>query len=1071
MNEFSCFTKGETMEHLVNDAIKSMSSDGQGQKAENLVSSEESKLNDFKTNAQRDNIVSKSDAPQVAVQEETPLSDTDMIKWFSELNNKDIGSAGGKGASLGEMYNNKFPVPPGFVITAQAFSYFLKPNSLKDRIKNILEVVDVENTAELEKASKEVRSLIESQEMAKDLKEEIIESYKILGSEKIEAHGVSKDALNILKHSQEPIFVSVRSSATTEDLVDASFAGQQESFLNVKGDSEIIEKVKKCFSSLYTPRAIFYRKKKGFEEGQALLAVVIQKMVDSAKSGVAFSRNPINQEDKVVIEAVYGLGEGIVGGKIKPDHYVATRDLKVDSVDVNDKKIAIVRTSSGKNGVAKLNEERSNQQVLSNGQILEVADLVIKLEDHYKKPQDVEFAIEDDKVYIVQSRPITTLEKKEVGEELKGKILLKGLGASPGVGIGKVILVESMEDLNKVQKGDVLVTKMTNPDMVVSMAKSVGIITNEGGMTSHAAIVSREMGIPCIVGTGEATDVLKEGMIVTVDGSHGQVFEGKVGETEMAEVLPALQTNRIKLKVIVDLPGSAERAAKSDVKDIGLMRLEGVIAGSGNHPLFHEKNNTLNEYTNLLRDGIEKIMEHFNSIWIRTSDIRSDEYSTLKGAPEKEINPMLGLHGIRFSLKHPKILEAELEAVKQVALKNPNKKFGLMFPLVISIEEVNQAKEYYNRYKTDNMEFGVMVETPAAVQIIDDICKEVDFISFGTNDLTQFTLGVDRGEDKVQHLYNELHPAVLSEIKRVIGACKRNKVQSSICGQAGSKKEMIEFLFKKGIDSISVNADAALMASKLILEMEKQRDEFHKDKNIEKKSLDNSKSDQQKVAQVNETPQNSNNQKTDTQNIASSQSNSQTIVSSHQPRVQKTTNQQLEMKKSNIENEYKDPRKHNEIHSLIKDKRGSIMPDVPSSGSREQLDISEFKEEERELKEERDSMLRNIPIKAHHNDMENHFESHVEENVGQIKPMDNLDHIEQETNKIKLREREEVLDGLREEHKKSEKQLTSEEIIDDLDREKKEESGRGESVGIFKPKNPYDNKDSPPAEEYRFDDE
>jgi len=292
------------------------------------------------------------------------VSDKDnYVKWFSELSNKNVSIAGGKGASLAEMYNNGFPVPPGFCITAQSFDYFLTKAGIKEKINEIImKVPDLEDTEELQKASRQIRDLIESQKLPTEMEEEILESYKILSSEKIDSIGVSQDALNILKNSHEPVFVSVRSSATTEDLADASFAGQQESFLNVKGDRQLIMNVKKCFSSLYTPRAIYYRHKKGFVEGQALLSVVVQKMIDSAKSGVMFSRDPVGNQDNIVIESVFGLGEGIVSGQIKPDHYVISRDLEIKSVKVLDKKIAFVRNSSGENTVVKLNPEKSNSQ-------------------------------------------------------------------------------------------------------------------------------------------------------------------------------------------------------------------------------------------------------------------------------------------------------------------------------------------------------------------------------------------------------------------------------------------------------------------------------------------------------------------------------------------------------------------------------------------------------------------------------------------------------------------------------------------------------------------------------------
>ena len=744
----------------------------------------------------------------------------DIIKWFSELSNKDVPTAGGKGASLSEMYNMKVPVPAGFVVTAQAYSYFIQKTGVKKEIMGILEALNVDDTAALNQASKDIRKLVEDVSFPEGMGDEIVEAYEMLdvGNEG------GEEALEILDKNEES-FVAVRSSATTEDLVDASFAGQQDTFLNVKGKEELLEKVKKCMSSLFTARAIYYRTKKGFDHSKSYLSVVVQKMIDSDKSGVMFSQNPTSDDKSIVIEAVWGLGEGIVSGKIKPDHYVVDKDVdnfKIVEEQLAVKKIAIIRNAEGKNQTVPLKEERAKMKVLDNYEIKRLAQYARQLEEHYKKPQDIEFAIDESGIYIVQSRPITTQFKKSDGAEIAGNVLLSGLGASPGVASGTVKIVHNLSELEKVQEGDVMVAEMTNPDMVVSMQKASAIVTDEGGVTSHAAIVSREMGIPAVVGTGEATSKLKEGDVVTVDGDRGKVIEGK-GETRLVEVLPIVPT-KTKIKVIADLPEGAERAAKSQAKYIGLTRLEGIIAIGGKHPLGFVKDKEIDKYIELIYSKLKEMIKPYDGIWVRSSDIRSDEYSNLEGAPKgDESNPMMGDHGIRFSLKHKDILKAEFTAIKEVADEFPEKKIGLMVPLLISVEELRKTKEIAKEVGlTDNIQIGVMIETPAAVQIIEELCQEgLDFVSLGTNDLTQFTLALDRNNEEVQGLYSPLHPAVLKEIKQVIQVCKEYGVETSICGQAGSSPEMAKFLVECGIDSISVNADAAKKISETVAEIEK----------------------------------------------------------------------------------------------------------------------------------------------------------------------------------------------------------------------------------------------------------
>ena len=744
----------------------------------------------------------------------------EFIKWFSELN-KDSGNiVGGKGANLAEIYNLGIPVPAGFVVTAQAYEYFIKKAGLKGKIKNLLEKIDYQDTKQLEEITKEIRELIVNPKLPKEIEEEISEAYENLGAKEI-GEGTAHD---ILKSASEPIFVAVRSSATAEDLAEASFAGQQDSFVNVKGEYELLKYVKKCFASLYTARATYYRNKKGFKHEQVSLAVVVQKMVDSDKSGVIFSKDPSHKNDNIIMEAVWGLGEGIVSGQITPDKYVVSKDLEILDKKMSEKKIAITRGSGGERKIVKLMEEKSKHQVLRNHEIKRLTEFAIKLEEHYQKPQDIEFAIEGEEIYIVQTRPITTIEKRfETSKEIKGEVILTGIAASPGIAFGKIKIIENLEDLHKINSGDVLVTKMTNPDMVVTMQKSVAIVTDEGGLTAHAAIVSREMGIPAIVGTKEATTKLKEGELITVDGSTGKIYKGKISETIQKEILPVTVQTKTKIKVMVDLPNFAERAAKTKIRQAGLVRMEGIISESGKHPDYFLKQNKINEYEEIIFKGVEKISQYFDELWVRTSDIRSDEFQNLKGAPkEKEANPMLGMHGIRYGIKNPEVLKAELKALKRIA--EEGKVIGLLLPQIISVEEVQKVKEFLKEINFIKVKVGVMVETPSAVQLIRELCEEgLDFISFGTNDLTQYILAIDRGNEQVQHLYNEMHPAILHQLEYVIRVCKRNNVETSICGQAGSKKEMVKFLVEKGIDSISVNADVASEIANYVLEIEKEQ--------------------------------------------------------------------------------------------------------------------------------------------------------------------------------------------------------------------------------------------------------
>ncbi|RME54675.1 phosphoenolpyruvate synthase [Candidatus Woesearchaeota archaeon] len=762
------------------------------------------------------------------------------IAWFKELSNKDVNIAGGKGASLGEMYNAGFPIPPGFCVTAGAYKKFLDRTGIWQKIASLLSNLNEEDTTKLQEVANEIQKIIVHTPMPNDIKQAILESYEALDVD--EELMKNQQAMELIKSGKDLPLVAVRSSATAEDLPTASFAGQQATYLNIKGGQNVIIAVQKCWASLFTARAIYYRIKNKFDHEKVLISVVVQKMVNSDKSGVMFSVNPVTNNDKeIMIEAGWGLGEAVVSGAINPDQYIVDKDEeKIISVNVRKQDWMYTLDPNLNKTVKKdLPEEKKEARVLTDFEVLELAKLAKKSEEHYKKPQDMEFAIEKNKIYIVQSRPITTLKKQEEKvevdkSELKdAKVLVKGISASPGVAQGKVKIVKSPEELGKVEKGDILVATMTNPDYVVAMEKSAAIVTDEGGSTSHAAIVGREMGLPVIVGTENATSVLQDNQEVTVDATSGVVYGGLIKiedhsnvEEEMSNVDVSTVT---EIKVIMDLPDYAEKAAATGADGVGLLRGEFINLGSKVHPSYLIKTGRKDEFINNLFENLVKIASAFKDkpVWYRTLDAPTDEFRQLEGGEDEpeEDNPMLGWRSIRRSLDDVELFKAEFEAIKK-AHDAGYTNIGVMIPLVTHVEQVVKAKDILREVglePQEEIDFGIMVETPAAVQIIEDLCNVgIDFVSFGTNDLTQFTLALDRNSAKVQKWYDEMHPAVLKEIKHVIKVCRKFGVETSICGQAGSKPEMAEFLVKAGIDSISANPDAVKRIRQVVAKAEKK---------------------------------------------------------------------------------------------------------------------------------------------------------------------------------------------------------------------------------------------------------
>lgn len=745
------------------------------------------------------------------------------ILFFNEINKTMIPDVGGKGANLGEMSNHKFPIPYGFVVTSYAYARNATEMKILKRLEDIEKNIDVNNIKELNKKSDELKKLILNTKMASDLQEKIIKAYDKLGK-------------NVL--------VAVRSSATAEDLPGASFAGQQDTFLNVSGKEKLLEYVKKCWASLFNPRAIFYRHKQGFNIEQVKLAVVVQQQITSEISGIMFTANPTtNNLNEIVVEAVYGLGEAIVSGSVTPDTFIIDKKtMKIKSKVISKQTWKYVRDTKETTKKENIPVALQAKPKVSDKVVLEFAKIGALIEKHYKVPQDTEWAIEKNKLYIVQARPITTLKtdqnsgKQLATEDINAKAILSGLGASSGIKSGPVTVVHTIKELDKVKTGDVMVTKMTTPDMVPQMKKAIAIVTDEGGITCHAAIVSRELGIPAVVGTEHATSLLKDKEIVTVDANKGKVYKGQVVHKDnVVEKQKELNLKSFdfvtttKVKVNLAFADAAQRAFEANPDGIGLMRAEHILTAAKEHPYYMIKKGKSKELQNLLETELEKIMKLFKNkpVYYRTFDARTDEYRNIKGGETepKEDNPMLGWHGIRRDLDEPEMLKTQFRAIRSL-IKKGYTNIGIMIPFTQSVKEYTEAKrlaEFVGLRPHKDCFFGIMVETPGCSLTIEEyIDAKIDFVSFGTNDLTQLTLGLDRNNDKIQKWFTELHPSILKQIAHVISYCKPANVRTSICGQAGSNPEMVKELVRIGIDSISANIDAVDKIRETVYNTEKE---------------------------------------------------------------------------------------------------------------------------------------------------------------------------------------------------------------------------------------------------------
>ena len=780
-----------------------------------------------------------------------------LILWFEELRKTDVPLVGGKNASLGEMTNAKIPVPPGFAITAYAYKVFITKTDIAEKIYKIIAdtVTDVNDPKQYEAASKKIRKLIELTKMPKELEKEIRSAYKTLCD----------------KTKIANMYVAVRSSATAEDLPDASFAGQQETFLNVRGANELLKNTIKCWSSLFTPRAIFYRTEKGFKHEDVLISVGVQKMVNSKSAGVMFTINPVTgQEDQIIIEGNWGLGESVVSGAVTPDHYEVDKStLKILEKSIAKKTVEYIRDSkTGKTIHAKVPTDRQEESCITDQEILKLTELAKRIGQHYGTAQDIEWAIDRDmkfpeNIFIVQSRPETVFsakttvtakaEEKPATQLSNLKVAAKGIAAgrrSIGAGVAKVVF--SLEDAAKlIQKGDILVTPMTNPDFVPYMRLAGAIVTDKGGVTCHAAIVSRELGIPCIVGAEKATQVMITGKEYTVDSRSGVVYEGilktltaqlasaaeATAQTTVAGgVFQSVPVTATKIYMNLGVPEKVEEYKDLPFEGIGLMRMEFILASYiGEHPMHFVETGESQKFVDKLAEGIATVARAIQPrlVVVRFSDFKTNEYRELKGGEKYEIveaNPMLGWRGCSryISQWYDKAYRLECQAIVKCRKEWGLKNVWVMLPVVRTLWEAKAVLEIMRQEgleRSKDFKVWFMAETPSIAILADEFSKLVDGFSIGSNDMTQGILMIDRDSERLGQMgyFDERDPAVERIIAHLIRVAHENGATVSICGEGPSNlPDFAEFLVRVGIDSISVNNDAVFATKKLVASIEQK---------------------------------------------------------------------------------------------------------------------------------------------------------------------------------------------------------------------------------------------------------
>jgi pyruvate,water dikinase len=748
-----------------------------------------------------------------------------FIRSFAELGRTDVDYAGGKGANLGELTQAGLPVPPGFVIGAPAYAAFCEETGLRGRLDEILAKVDIEDGTALEAASAAARQAVLDVPMPPALGDAIVSAYRDLA-------GADTDAA-----------VAVRSSATAEDTASASFAGMNETFLNTCGPDAVVDAVKRCWGSLFGARTIYYRGQRGFSQADMDIAVVVQIQIPSSRAGVMFTVDPASGDrDQLVIEGSFGLGEAVVSGSVSPDRYVVRKsDLAITTRSVRPKELVIEPAEGGGTLTRALSPQESMRPVLSDVEVTQLANLGMAIEKHYDSAQDTEWSFgPDGNVWMLQSRPITTIA---TAGHAPNEVLVRGLGAAPGTASGSVRLLENPHETTAFHDGEVLVTHMTTPDWVPLMRKAAAIVTDSGGMTCHAAIVSRELGIPCITGTGDATQRLRDGEIVTVDATQGTVLEGAAATAPSAPAsagAPAAlalgapsPVTATRLLVNLSEPSQVERTAALNVDGVGLLRAELMVieALEGTHPKQLIEEGRTEEFVARMADALNAFAAGFHPrpVTYRTIDFRTNEFRNLRGGERfepQEANPMIGYRGASRYIQEPEVFALEMQAVRRV-WDAGHENFHVMLPFVRTASELERCCTLVAEsglLQRRNFELWIMAEVPSVLFNLERYARlGIAGISIGSNDLTQLMLGVDRDSEVLAATFDERDPAVVDYLSELIPRARELGLRTSICGQAPSVyPEYAELLVRLGIESISVSVDAVDRTRRLIAAAEQR---------------------------------------------------------------------------------------------------------------------------------------------------------------------------------------------------------------------------------------------------------